>query len=91
MLKMALRSLLWRVPSHVTRWPSGWNVDRQKRDYEDEDRIKRDFREVETPTPPLLYSLLVHDRSPSVVNRPADPRTISVPLNGLAGLWGSRK
>jgi hypothetical protein len=62
--------------------PSGWNVERQKHDYEDQDRIKRDFRDVETPTPPLLYSLLVHGRSPSVVNRRADLRTISVPPNG---------
>ena len=26
-----------RVPSRVTRWPSGWNVERQKHDYEDQD------------------------------------------------------
>ena len=76
------RSRGLRVLSRVTRWPSGWNVDRQKHDYEDQDRIKRDFRDVETPTPPLLYSLLVHGRSPSVVNRPTDLRTISVPPNG---------
>ncbi len=57
------------VAGRATRWPSGWNVDRQKHDYEDQDRIKRDFRDVETPTPPLLYSLLVHGRSPSVANR----------------------
>ena len=80
-LSMALCSLLWRVLSHVTRWPSGWNVDRQKRDCDDHDRIKRDFRDVETPTPPLLYSLLIHGRSPSV-DRRADLRTISVPANG---------
>jgi hypothetical protein len=67
---MALRPLLWRVLSHVTRWPSGWNVDRQKRDCEDHDRIKRDFRDVETSAPPLLYScwfmvdLLRSHRSP---------------------------
>jgi hypothetical protein len=46
--------------SRVGRWPSGWNVDRQKQDYEDKDRIECDFRHVETPTPPLLHSLLVH-------------------------------
>ena len=66
----------------IMRWPSGWNVDGQKRDYEDHNRINRDFRDVETPTPPLLYSLLVHGRSPSVVNRRAHLRTISVPPNG---------
>jgi hypothetical protein len=76
------RSRGLRVLSRVTRWPSGWNVERQKHDYEDQDRIKRDFRDVETPTPPLLYSLLVHGRSPSVVNRRADLRTVSVPPNG---------
>ena len=54
--------------NHVARWPSGWNVDRQKRDCEDRDRIKRNFRDVETSTPPLLYSLLVHGRPPLVVN-----------------------
>ena len=57
------RSRGLRVLSRVTRWPSGWNVERQKHGYEDQDRIKRDFRDVETPTPPLLYSLLVHGRS----------------------------
>ena len=41
---------------------SGWNVDRQNHNYEHHDRIKHDFRDVETPTPPLLYSLLVHGR-----------------------------
>jgi hypothetical protein len=70
---------------------SGWNVDRQKHDYEDQDRIKRDFRNVETPTPPLLYSLLVHGRSPSVVNRSTDLHTISVPPNSFAGPRQSRK
>ena len=71
-----------RILSRVTRWPSGWNVDRQKRDDDDQDRIKRDLRDVETPTSPLLYSLLVHVRSPSVGNRPTHLRTISVPPNG---------
>jgi hypothetical protein len=56
--------------SRVTRRPSGWNVDRHKRDDDDQDRIKRDFRDVETSTSPHLYSLLVHVRSPSIVNRP---------------------
>src|SRR5437660_7837764 len=70
---------------------SGWNVDRQNHNYEHHDRIKHDFRDVETPTPPLLYSLLVHDRSPSAVNRPADLHTISVPPNDFAGPLGSRK
>jgi hypothetical protein len=62
-------SVAFLVAGRATRWPSGWNVDRQKHDYEDQDRIKRDFRDVEAPTPPLLYSLLVHGRSPSVANR----------------------
>src|SRR5215472_17446582 len=77
---------LMRIPfeSRVTRRPSGWNVDRHKRDGHDQDRINRDFHDVETPTSPLLYSLLVHVRSPSAVNRPTDLRTISVPPNGSA-------
>jgi hypothetical protein len=58
------------ILSRVTRWPSGWNVDRHKRDDDGQDRIKRDFRDVETSTSPHLYSLLVHVRSPSIVNRP---------------------
>ena len=53
------------VAGRATRWPSGWDVGRQKHDYEDRDRIKRNFRDVETTTPPLLYSLLVHGRFPS--------------------------
>src|SRR5713226_10170553 len=86
MLSMALRSLLWRALSRVTRWPSGWNVDRQKHDYEDQDRVKRDFRNVETPTPPLLYSLLVHGRPPSVVKidrSPHDQRATERPGRSL--------
>jgi hypothetical protein len=79
---MALRSLLRRGPSHVTRWPSGWNVDRQKGDDDNHDRIKRDFRDVEAATPALLESLLVHGRSPSVANTPTDLATIGVPPNG---------
>src|SRR6516165_2404688 len=79
------------ILSRVTRWPSGWNVDRHKRDDDDQDRIKRDFRDVETPTPPLLYTLLVHVRSPSVVNRPTGLRTISVPSNGSADPWRNLK
>src|SRR5215831_17791085 len=78
-------------PVRVTRWPSGWHVDRHKRDDDDQDRIKRDFRDVETPTPPLLYTLLVHVRSPSVVNRPTGLRTISVPSNGSADPWRNLK
>jgi hypothetical protein len=81
------REQRWRLPakrltpgrsilSHVTRWPSGWNVHRQKCDYEDQARIKRDFGDVETSTSPPLCSWLVHGRSPSVINRPADLRTI---------------
>jgi hypothetical protein len=58
------------VLSRVTHRPSGWNVDRHKRDDDDQDRIKRDFRDVETPTSPHLYSLLAHVRSPSIANRP---------------------
>jgi hypothetical protein len=58
------------ILSRVTRRPSGWNVDRHERDAGDQDRIKRDFRDVETPTSPHLYSLLVHVRPPSIVNRP---------------------
>src|SRR6478672_9641804 len=68
-------SVLSLVAGRATRWPSGWNVDRQKHDYEDQDRIKRDFRDVETPTPPLLYSLPVHARSPSVANRSITARS----------------
>src|SRR5262252_6848387 len=49
-----------RILSRVTRRPSGWNVDRHQRDDDDQERIKRDFRDVETPTSPHLYSLLVH-------------------------------
>src|SRR5258708_35760152 len=56
------------IAGRAPRWPSGWNVDRQKHDYEDQDRIKRDFRDVETPTPPLLYSLPVHPASLAVAN-----------------------
>jgi hypothetical protein len=26
-----------RILSRVTRWPSGWNVERQQQDYEDQD------------------------------------------------------
>ena len=74
-LSMAPRALPWRALSCVTPWLSGWNIDRQKHDYEDHDRIERDFRNVETPTPPLLHSLLVHGRSPSVVNRPIITRS----------------
>ena len=61
--------------------PSGWNVDRPKHDYEDQNRIKRDFRDVETPTPPLQLAGF-HGRPPSVVDKPTDLRTISVPPNG---------
>src|SRR5258708_30450165 len=39
------------VARRATRCPSGWNVDRQKHDYADQERLKRDFRDVETPTP----------------------------------------
>jgi len=79
------------VPSllagRATRWPSGWNVDRQKHDYEDQDRIKRDFRDVETPTPPLPVQLA---RSWSIFfgRKQIDHRRISVPPNGWPGPWG---
>jgi hypothetical protein len=63
------------IAGRATRWPSGRNVDRQKHDYEDQDRIKHDFRDVETQTPPLLYSVLVHGRSPSVANRSITARS----------------
>ena len=75
------------VAGRVTRWHSGWDVDRQKHDHEDQGRIKRDFRDGETRTPRLLYSVLVHGRI-SFGRKQTDHRTISVPPNGWPGPWG---
>jgi hypothetical protein len=78
------------VAGRATRWRSGRNVDRQKRDCDNGDRIECDFRDVETSTPPLLYSLLVHGRPPSVVNAPISaPSACSRTARQLLGEAGN--
>src|SRR5262249_29566482 len=76
------------VAARATRGHEGWNIDRQKHDWGPRAQITRASRVCAPHPPPLLYSLFVHGRSPSVVNRRTDLRTIRVARNGWAGPWG---
>src|SRR5262245_39777769 len=74
------------VASHRTRWCLGRHVDRQKGDEDEEERIKRDCRDVGSA--PLVYRLLVHGGSPSLASRHTVLRTISLPPSRRPSPWG---